>query len=163
MDYLEDRRLVCIRARIDDLEVMQSCAFQGYGLFKMEIFIDLSVVRGLEYYTGPVFEISLPFRPTARMARHASARSAAADVMMASCRAFVASRCRRRGFPSACRDCSRRSSISAWSRPKPRPARWSSPCSTRTASPTTSRWSLRCAMPAFAPSFISARANSARR
>ena len=34
-----------------------------------------------------------------------SARSAAADVMMVSSRAFVASRCRRPDFPSGCRGC----------------------------------------------------------
>ena len=42
--------------------------------------------------------------------------------MMGWCRAFAASRCRRRGFPSACRACSLRSSISAVeTKPEPGP------------------------------------------
>ena len=93
----------------------------------------------------------------------ASARSAAAAATTASCRAFAASRCRRPASRSACRACSRRSPTSARSTPSPSPARWSSPCSTATVSPTTSAWPRRCAPPASAPSFISAPASSARR
>ena len=38
---------------------MELCLSAGYD--QDEIFIDLSVVRGLEYYTGPVFEVELIF------------------------------------------------------------------------------------------------------
>ncbi len=39
--------------------IVDLCIFGGYD--RGEIFIDPSVVRGLEYYTGPVFEIDLTF------------------------------------------------------------------------------------------------------
>ena len=46
------------------------------------IVIDPSVVRGLEYYTGPVYEAELTFTVTATTAgRCGSARSAAAGAM----------------------------------------------------------------------------------
>ena len=102
-------------------------------------------------------------RPTARTARRASARSAAAAAMMGSSRAFAASRYRRPDFPSACRACSPRSNISARSKPRPSSARSSSPSSTRNGSPIIRTWWRRCAAPASAPSFISAPANSPRR
>ena len=124
---------------------------------------DSSVVRGLEYYTGAVFEVELTFPTDGKDGSPRFGSSAAADVTTASCRAFAASRCRRRDFPSACRGCSRRWNISARSKPRPRSARSSSPCSTRIVLPTTRTWWRRCAMPASAPSFISAPASSPRR
>ena len=39
--------------------MVELCLSAGYD--QDEIFIDLSVVRGLEYYTGPVFEVELTF------------------------------------------------------------------------------------------------------
>ena len=39
--------------------IVELCISAGYD--RDEIFIDLSVVRGLEYYTGPVFEVELTF------------------------------------------------------------------------------------------------------
>ena len=39
--------------------IVDLCISAGYD--RGEIFIDLSVVRGLEYYTGPVFEVELLF------------------------------------------------------------------------------------------------------
>jgi histidyl-tRNA synthetase len=48
------------RAGIEELTaIVDLCIASGYD--RGEIFIDLSVVRGLEYYTGPVFEIDLTF------------------------------------------------------------------------------------------------------
>jgi histidyl-tRNA synthetase len=48
------------RAGIEELTgIVDLCISAGYD--RGEIFIDLSVVRGLEYYTGPVFEIDLTF------------------------------------------------------------------------------------------------------
>ena len=74
------------------------------------IVIDPSVVRGLEYYTGPVYEVELPSRPRARRAaRCASARSAAAGATTAWFRVSAASRFRRPASPSACRGCRPRS------------------------------------------------------
>jgi histidyl-tRNA synthetase len=46
------------RAGIDELNAIADlCISAGYD--REEIFIDLSIVRGLEYYTGPVFEVEL--------------------------------------------------------------------------------------------------------
>jgi histidyl-tRNA synthetase len=46
---------------LEELSRMRSLFYAGgYGLQKIKI--DLSVVRGLEYYTGPVFEIELTFK-----------------------------------------------------------------------------------------------------
>jgi histidyl-tRNA synthetase len=48
------------RDGIDELtKIVDLCIGAGYD--RDEIFIDLSVVRGLEYYTGPVFEVDLTF------------------------------------------------------------------------------------------------------
>ena len=45
---------------IDELnKITDLCLSTGYG--DNQIFIDPSVVRGLEYYTGPVFEVDLTF------------------------------------------------------------------------------------------------------
>jgi histidyl-tRNA synthetase len=45
---------------IDELsKITDLCRSTGYG--DGEIFVDPSVVRGLEYYTGPVFEVELTF------------------------------------------------------------------------------------------------------
>ncbi len=50
-----------IEAAVDDLAAMvRSFDAAGYG--SRRIRIDPSVVRGLEYYTGPVFEIELTFK-----------------------------------------------------------------------------------------------------
>ena len=68
--------------------------------------IDPSVVRGLEYYTGPVYEVELLFDTKDEKGRlYASARSAAAGAMTDSCRASAASRCRRPDSRSASRAC----------------------------------------------------------
>ena len=46
---------------VDELAtIVQLCASGGYS--SEQILIDTSVVRGLEYYTGPVFEAELTFR-----------------------------------------------------------------------------------------------------
>jgi histidyl-tRNA synthetase len=48
------------RSGIDEItNIVDLCIGAGYD--RDEIFIDLSVVRGLEYYTGPVFEVDLTF------------------------------------------------------------------------------------------------------
>ena len=45
---------------IDELnKITDLCLSTGYG--DNQIFVDPSVVRGLEYYTGPVFEVDLTF------------------------------------------------------------------------------------------------------
>ena len=72
------------------------------------VVFDPSVVRGLEYYTGPVYEVELLIETgTKKAVRCASARWAAAGAMTGWYRASAASRCRRPGFPSACRACRR--------------------------------------------------------
>jgi histidyl-tRNA synthetase len=43
----------------EQTKIVDLCISAGYN--RSEIFIDLSVVRGLEYYTGPVFEVELTF------------------------------------------------------------------------------------------------------
>jgi len=40
-------------------EIVKLCEFAGYG--SKRVLVDPSVVRGLEYYTGPVFEVDLTF------------------------------------------------------------------------------------------------------
>jgi histidyl-tRNA synthetase len=75
------------------------------------IMIDPSVVRGLEYYTGPVYEVRTDLRghqDDEGQVPSASARSPAADAMTASSRASAARRCRPRASPSASRACWRR-------------------------------------------------------
>jgi len=45
---------------LDELqEIGESCHSAGYGIYRVRI--DPSVVRGLEYYTGPVYEAELTF------------------------------------------------------------------------------------------------------
>ena len=118
---------------LDELEqIAKLAASSDYP--QTVICIDPSVVRGLEYYTGPVYEVELTFEIKDDKGRRcASARSAAADAMTASCRVSAASRCRRPASPSASRACRRRSPRSASSAKNARPARWWSPCSTATA------------------------------
>jgi histidyl-tRNA synthetase len=65
---------------VDELEQMSDILWAaGYQYDRIDF--NPSVVRGLEYYTGPVYEVE---------------------------RAFAASRCRRRVFPSVSRGCRRR-------------------------------------------------------
>jgi histidyl-tRNA synthetase len=45
---------------LDELKQIRQLA-QGAGYFDGRVLIDPSVVRGLEYYTGPVFEVELTF------------------------------------------------------------------------------------------------------
>src|SRR5207248_4441609 len=40
-------------------EIVEVCEAAGYG--SQRIVVDPSVVRGLEYYTGPVYEVDLTF------------------------------------------------------------------------------------------------------
>ena len=83
---------------------MSNSRIRAAGYDADRIRIDPSVVRGLEYYTGPVFEVELTFSTDGEDGTPgASARSAAAGDMTVWCRAFAASRCRRPDFPSACR------------------------------------------------------------
>jgi histidyl-tRNA synthetase len=60
MDYLEDRPAPpSLELGLNDLESIQSLVSKsGYS---DRIKVDPSVVRGLEYYTGPVFEVELLF------------------------------------------------------------------------------------------------------
>ena len=104
---------------------VSSCEAAGYGPDRIRV--DPSVVRGLEYYTGPVFEAELTFETTAKTAsRSGSARSAAAGATTASSRASAPSPCRRPASRSACRGCSRRCapSTARSSRRPRRPGRW---------------------------------------
>ena len=53
-------RSIAGRDGIEELTaIVDLCISSGYD--RGEIFIDLTVVRGLEYYTGPVFEVDLTF------------------------------------------------------------------------------------------------------
>ena len=75
----------------------------GYGADRVAI--DLSIIRGLDYYTGPVFEANShsPLRTkTAR--KSCSVRSQVAGVMMISLRVSRDSRFRRRVSPSVSAD-----------------------------------------------------------
>ena len=139
-------------------EIAALVAAAGYG--EDRILIDPSVVRGLEYYTGPVFEAELTFEVKDETAgRSASARSAAAAAMMASSPASAPSPCRPPASPSAFRACSRRCRRStAPSSRGASPARSSCWRWIATAWPTTRSSSKPCATPESPPSFISARA-----
>ena len=80
----------------------------GYGTDRIRI--DPSVVRGLEYYTGPVFEAELTFEVKDETASPcASARSAAAGATTISSPASPARRFRPPASPSASRACRPRS------------------------------------------------------
>jgi histidyl-tRNA synthetase len=77
---------------------------QGYGPDR--IVIDPSVVRGLGYYTGPVFEAELTFEILDEKGRkRSSARSRAAGAMTIWSSASPGRRCRRRAFPSGWTAC----------------------------------------------------------
>ncbi len=68
------------REGVDELATIAGLV--AAGGYSDRVKIDPSVVRGLEYYTGPVFEAELTFQVTARTAsRCASGRSAAAGAM----------------------------------------------------------------------------------
>ena len=54
------RELEILEAGLSDLEEMGK-VFAGSGYDDGRIIIDTSVIRGLEYYTGPVFEAELTF------------------------------------------------------------------------------------------------------
>ena len=83
---------------------MESCGgiaapLAARGLRATRILIDPSVVRGLEYYTGPVFEAELTFMAEDDDGRPVRfARSAAAAATTGSSAAFAASRSRDRLF-----------------------------------------------------------------
>jgi len=72
-----------IDAGLSELEEIQALVrASGYGPDRIRI--DPSVVRGLEYYTGPVYEVNCcSIRKTKRVARFGSVRSAAAGAMTA--------------------------------------------------------------------------------
>jgi histidyl-tRNA synthetase len=59
--YLRDSAVTDVgREGVRDLEqIAEFCEAAGYG--SLRVMIDTSVVRGLEYYTGPVFEAQLTF------------------------------------------------------------------------------------------------------
>ena len=46
---------------LDELEALRRLAYSAAYWHTIEFCIDPSVVRGLEYYTGPVFEVDLTF------------------------------------------------------------------------------------------------------
>jgi len=68
-------------------EIATFCEAAGFASDRIRI--DPSVVRGLEYYTGPVFEAELTFGVKDEAGRPVRFGSVGA--------------CRRRAFPSACR------------------------------------------------------------
>ena len=101
-----------------ELENIQSLiAASGYA--DGRVVIDLAVVRGLEYYTGPVFEVELTFPTAGKDGATRLARSAAAGATTDLFRASAASRCLRRDFPSASRGSPLPSPISANSKASP--------------------------------------------
>ena len=118
-------------------KIADQVAAAGYGADRIRI--DASVVRGLEYYTGPVFEAELLFETVNEKGEPARFGSVGGggryDGLVGR---FTASRCRRPASPSACRACRRRSRRSARSRRWTPPARSSCWCSIATAWPTTS-------------------------
>jgi histidyl-tRNA synthetase len=128
--------------------VAELIAASGYDDGRVRI--DTSVVRGLEYYTGPVYEVELTFEIDDEKGRPIRFGSVGGGGR------YDGLRCRRPAFPSASRACRRRSPRSGSLATRWRPAPWSSLCSTRTASPTTSAWCRLCAPPTSARSSISA-------
>ena len=82
----------------------------GYGPDRIRI--DPGIVRGLEYYTGPVFELELALK-AGRVKQPGLVRSAAAGGMTALWRASAASPSPPLGFPSGYRGCLPRSSTPA--------------------------------------------------
>ena len=91
-------------AGLNELEqivrLLQAC---GYGPDR--VMFDTGVVRGLDYYTGAVFEAQLtfPIQNEDGEKRWCSVRWRAAGAMTIWWRASPASRCRPPAFPSACR------------------------------------------------------------
>jgi histidyl-tRNA synthetase len=70
------------QAGVSELEeIAKLVTASGYGSDRIRI--DPSVVRGLEYYTGPVYEVELLSTPRTKGSAGASARSAAAGGMVA--------------------------------------------------------------------------------
>ena len=106
------------------------------------IVIDPSVVRGLEYYTGPVFEAELTFEMTGEDGKPIRFGSVGGggryDGLVARFRGEAGSRDRLldRRLAACSRRCARSRARS--SRRRPSPARSSSSCSTATIWPTTS-------------------------
>ena len=93
-------------ARRGQIASKMKLPFEQAGYIDGRIVIDPTIVRGLEYYTGPVYEVELTLRTETRKAvRCGSGRSAAADATMVWWRGFAARRCRRPAFPSGCRGC----------------------------------------------------------
>ncbi len=89
------------------IRLQEIVSASGYGPDRIRI--DPSVVRGLEYYTGPVYEVELTFEVETRAGRRcASAPSAAAGATTASSAASAPRTCRRPASPSASRACRRR-------------------------------------------------------
>ena len=107
--------------------------------------IDPSVVRGLEYYTGPVYEVELTLETKDEKGRPVRFGSAGGGGRYDG----LVSRFRGEPVPatgfSMARSTPRRSSGPSWSR-----------CSTAIVSPTIRRWSRSCAMRISAPNSISA-------
>ncbi len=87
---------------VTELADMQ--ALFSAGGYDGRVKIDPSVVRGLEYYTGPVFEAELLFDVTNEDGQKVVFGSVGGGgVMTVWCRASVVSRCRQRAFPSVFR------------------------------------------------------------
>ena len=103
------------------------------GMTTDRIKIDPSVVRGLEYYTGPVYEVELTFpiegrgRPAGALRLGRRRRALRWSGRALPRRAGAGDRLLHRRVAPA----GGARSISARSTPSPSPGRWSSPCSGR--------------------------------
>jgi histidyl-tRNA synthetase len=132
-----------------DLERMfKFLAASGYG--SKRIRFDHSVVRGLEYYTGPVYEVELNFEiddEKGRPIRFGSVGGGGRYDGLVS--RFMGQPVPATGFSIGV---SRLQAALAHLEKIPS----KSPCSTASASPTISAWSPPCATPTSAPSSISA-------
>ena len=125
-------------------EIIANCQAAGFG--SKRIRVDSSVVRGLEYYTGPVYEMELTFEAInggGRPVRFGSVGGGGRYDGLVS--RFRGEPVPATGSLSASRACRRPSRCSANSTPSRHPDRCWSPCSTASASPTIRKWCRRCA------------------
>jgi len=152
---------VCIEGHSELEEIRGLVRANGYGMDR--IIFDPSIVRGLEYYTGPVFEAELMLRQLMMTAaRFGSVRLAVAGAMTGWSPASRAPKCRRPVFRSVSAGFMRHLIISASSPAARRSRRWWCWRWIGTAWPVTRRWRANCATPESGPKSISAPAACAR-
>jgi len=112
------------QGRSELIEISKFVRASGYEEDRIKI--DTSVVRGLEYYTGPVYEVELTLETKDEKGRPVRFGSVGGGgVMTGWSHASAARRCRRPDFPSACRGC------------RPRSRCWASSIAARSSAPSS--------------------------